>query len=296
MYRFNKYRKHWFNWRARAILNTSKVSCNPDSNVLLLSQTRDADLIMFLIAAKSFSRFIKPNGFVVVDDGLSAKNRRILEEHLEGIQFIPTHEIDVGDCPQGGTWERLVTISRLCINHYIVQLDSDTVTINNPAEVIECISMNRSFTLGTIQGRVCSPVQAISRLASDIESNHVQILAERALEALPDAENCRYVRGCSGFTGFHRGAITIEDLQQFSSFMEKQIGREKWREWGSEQVTSNYMIANTENPMVLPIEFYPYWKPGLDLENARLVHFIGTYRFEGKEYVKRAQAAIQALS
>lgn len=304
MYRFYKYtrrlyRKRWFNWRARAILGTRKVSCNPDSNVFLLSQTHDADLIMFLIAAKSFTRFIKPKGFVVVDDGLSAKSRRILEDHLEGIQFIPSHEVDVGDCPRGGCWERLVTISRLCINHYIVQLDSDTVTTNTPTEVLECINMNRSFTLGTPRhaplGRVCLPVQETSRFASDIESDHVQILAERVLEALPNAENCRYVRGCAGFTGFHRGAITIHDLEQFSSFMEKQIGREKWHEWGSEQVTSNYMIANTENPMVLPIEFYPYWKPGLDLENAQLVHFLGIHRFKGQEYVRQAQAAIRAL-
>ena len=295
MYRFNKYRKHWFNWKTRAILDTKKVSCNPDSNVLLLSQTHDADLIMYLIAAKSFTRFIKPKGFVVVDDGLSVKSRRILEDHLEGIEFIRTHEVDVGDCPRGGCWERLVTISRLCINHYIVQLDSDTVTTNTPKEVLECININRSFTLGTPLGQVCSPVQAASRLASDIESNHVQILAERVLEALPNAESCRYVRGCAGFTGFHRGAITINDLEQFSSFMEKQIGREKWREWGSEQVTSNCMIANTENPMVLPFEFYPYWEPGLDLENAQLVHFIGTHRFEGKEYFRKAQAAIRAL-
>ena len=144
-------------------------------------------------------------------------------------------------------------------------------------------------------GRVCLPVQETSRFASNIESNHVQILAERALEALPNAENCRYVRGCAGFTGFHRGAITIDDLNKFSSFMEKQIGREKWHEWGSEQVASNYMIDNTENPMVLPIEFYPYWKLGLDLENARLVHFLGTHRFDGQAYARHAKQVVRTL-
>ena len=291
-----KYRKWLFNWSARGIFKTAPVACDPASNVLVLSQTHDPDVTMFLVAAKSFARFVAPKAFVVVDDGLNAQNRAVLREHLGEVRFVRSAEVDVGHCPRGGTWERLVTIARLCTDHYVVQLDSDTVTINEPGEVIECLRTNRGFTLGTRLGRACISLREVGELAESLGGDHIQVLAECALNTLPGSVERRYIRGCSGFAGFACGAMNFEQLERFSQQMEERLGGGKWRQWGSEQVTSNYMIANTDNPLVLPFEHYPYWDLKQDLAEVRLVHFIGGHRFDGQAYVRLGKQIIQTLN
>ena len=290
-----KYRKWLFNWSARGIFKTAPVACDPAGNILVLSQTHDPDVTMFLVAAKSFARFVAPKAFVVVDDGLNAQNRAVLREHLGEVRFVPSAEVDVGQCPRGGCWERLVTIARLCTDHYVVQLDSDTVTINEPSEVMECLRTNRSFTLGTRLGQACISLTEASELAQSLGGDHIQVLAECALPSLSDAAGQRYIRGCAGFAGFARGAMNFEQLERFSQQMEERLGNAKWQRWGSEQVTSNYMIANTDNPLVLPFEHYPYWDLKQDLAEARLVHFIGGHRFDGQAYARHAKQVIRAL-
>ena len=290
-----KYRKWLFNWHARGIVRTAPVACNPASKLLVLSQTHDPDISMFLIAAKSFTRFITPKAFVVVDDGLNVKNRALLRDHLGEVRFVRSTDVDVGLCPRRGCWERLVTISRLCSDHYVVQLDSDTVTVREPIEVAECLRTNRSFTLGTRLGQACISLGEAGKLAESLGGDHVQVVAESALATLPDAARRRYIRGCAGFAGFSPGAMSFEKLERFSQQMEERIGEAKWREWGSEQVTSNYMIANTENPLVLPFERYPYWDLKQDLSKVSLVHFIGGHRFYGQAYSRHARRIIATL-
>lgn len=109
---------------------------------------------------------------------------------------------------------------------------------------------------------------------------------------LPEGFGRHYVRGCSGFAGFAPSSITIEDIQSFSSAMENLLGPAKWSEWGSEQVTSNYLVANQPGANILPIDTYPFWKNGKNISNARLIHFFGTHRFESGQYIKSAKDII----
>ncbi|MCG5510349.1 hypothetical protein [Ectothiorhodospira lacustris] len=290
-----KYKKRLFNWNARGILKTAPIVCNPESQTIILSQSHDPDLIMLLIAAKSLAQFITPRSFFIIDDGLCLNHREIIEKHLGTVEFIRTSDIDVGQCPRGGCWERLVMISCLCPRHYVIQLDSDTVTAREPTEVLQCIQQNRCFTLGTRLGRSRTPVHDASKLAHAMESQHIQVLAERALCNLPNALERSYIRGCAGFAGFAMESIKFQELENFSVEMEKQLGNEKWSSWGSEQVASNYMIANTDNPLVLPFEHYPYWDLKQDLEDGKIIHFIGGHRFDGGAYTRQAKQIIKSL-
>jgi hypothetical protein len=292
---FGKLNTRLFNFAVRSIHATKSIACDKSSSVIVLSMCRHADMRMYLIAAKSFGRFVKPNHFIVVDDGLTESDRTELKSHIDDIRFIRTSAVDTGLCPRGGAWERLITISQFCGDYYVVQLDSDTVTISVPTEVIECIAANRSFTSGTGNGREIVPLAVASKFAKNIADSHVQIMAERVLEALPESESKFYVRGCAAFAGFHRRSITKSEIEAFSERMEKLVGRDTWWHWGSEQVTSNYMISNTDNPLVLPFETYPYWEPGRDVARARFVHFISLARFDGGEYLRWAGEVIKAL-
>jgi hypothetical protein len=291
-----KINRAWFNFRCSGIFNTPPVKCDPDSPILIVSQLHHPDMTMYMLAMKSFARFVRPREFVIVDDGLMPEDRRILSLHFDAIRFVQSEDVPLGACPSGGCWERLLTLSKENAEHYVIQLDSDTLTLSEPLEVLQCIASNRSFTLGTRTGRHTVGFDEASQFARKSTSNHVQNHAERAMADYPNHENLKYVRGCAGFTGFASGQLLPEKIQSFSIQMEKLIGKEKWREWGSEQVTSNYMAANAADSLVLPVERYPFWGPDIDIGKAVFVHFFGVFRFMGGMYARQSLQVIRQLS
>jgi len=287
--------KKWFNFTTRNIYRTDTVQCDPASNVVILSQLHSPDLSMYMLAAKSFARFIKPLEFVIVDDGLSPSDKHILSNHFERIRFVPTTKVKSNVCPTGGCWERLLSIAELNAEHYVIQLDADTLTLSTPNEVKQCIDENRSFTLGTSTGREITTFRKASEFARQHPSEHVQIQAEIAMANYPQNDGMHYVRGCAGFAGFSRGLLSVSKVEEFSSKMSSLIGPKKWSGWGSEQVASNYLIANAPTPLVLPLEGYPFWAPGIDAGQCKFIHFVGTYRFYQRKYMSLARSIIKEL-
>lgn len=291
-----KLNKKWFDHRARGIFNTAPVTCAPDSPVVVLSQLHHPDLAMYMVAAKSFCRYVQPGRFVIVDDGLTSEDRAMLCHHFENLSFVSAREVSSVSCPQGGCWERLLSIADLNAAHYVVQLDADTVTVNRPNEVIDCIKSNRSFTLGTPGGERIVSTHEASRIASGWLGNHIQVVSEQALTRLPAELGTQYVHGCAGFAGFHAGSIDRARVEAVSAHLAKEVGPKKWRDWGSEQVTSNFIVANTAGAVILPPATYPFWKNDVDVASARLIHFFGTHRFEGGQYIRMAKRCIVQLS
>jgi hypothetical protein len=292
---YSKLSKSWFNFLANGIFNTLKIKCDNNSNVLIVTQLYPPDLTMYLLAAKSFSRFLPPYEFVIVDDKLSEQDRDILRAHFERIRFVPLNGINSDVCPKGGCWERLLTIAMQDSGYYIVQLDADTLTLSRPDEVLRCISENRSFTLGTSSGTETASLNKASQFANEHLSDHVQIQAERVLNRYPGNEKLRYVRGCAGFSGFAAGYLKKEMVEEFSSNMTQLVGENKWQEWGSEQVASNFLVANAQGAEILPISFYPFWAPSIDSKAAKLIHFVGTYRYHAGKYASLAKSVISQL-
>lgn len=291
----NKINRHWFNFRCAGVYKTPPVMGDSSSNVIIVSQLYHPDLTMYMLAAKSLSRHITPRGFVIIDDGLDFQDRLILADHFNPIRFIPIQDVNVGKCPKGGCWERLLILCEENINQYVIQLDADILVVAEIPEVKECIRHERTFTLGTSTGVQFVDLGEASRFADNIKSNHVQICAERALGQFPDKNNFKYLRGCAGFTGFAKDHLSLEKIEQFSIRMEKLIGKDKWREWGSEQVTSNFMAANATSSLVLPIDRYPFWRQNADISQAALVHFIGSSRYHDGMYLRQARRVLGSI-
>ena len=287
--------KAWLDLRCRGIYDSTPVVCDPASPVVIVSQLYHPDMTMYLLAAKSFARHVRPQGFVLVDDGLTAEDRHVLTQHLGTVQFVERRSVATHGLPEGGCWERLLTLAAQNQTHYAVQLDADTLTLAPPTEVQACIAQGRSYTLGTSSGRVAVPLQQASQYAQARRDDHVQSLAECALEQLDDSGQLLYVRGCAGFTGFAPGYLDIERIRAFSQRMEALIGRDKWHRWGSEQVTSNFFAANAPDSLVLPVDRYPFWGPDVDIERAVFAHFFGTFRFSGGMYARKG-AQVAALT
>ncbi len=290
--RINKKR---FNSVASSVLQTPPVQLDKSSGLAVLSQAYDADIYLYLVAAKTFAKYIRPEIFIVVDDGLSDHNKALITEHLVNVRFLPRKQVPNARCPAGGCWERLLSIADVSQDYYVVQLDSDTVTVRNPEVVTEALARNASFTLSTNMGRHFISAEQARTQALTYDSGHVQVLAERALYTVPELAESQYIRGCAGFSGFARGALSRSAVERFSQLMGEKLGQDCWKSWGSEQFASNYLVANTTNPVALPFEKYPYWAPKMNLDQAQLIHFIGDNRFTSSKYARVAAEAIQTL-
>ena len=280
------------NFRCRKILSTEPLSISADGPIIL-SMVCHADVIMYLFAAKSFYKRLGSGRFVIVDDGtLSPRDRGVISHHLGNPEFIDIASIDTGPCQRGGTWERLLQIIDLTANNYVIQLDCDTLTVGDVLDVRALVESNCSFTLGTKSGLAFVSLEVAGKSAAQSAGNHLQDVAERSLGKFVRATERLYVRGSSGFAGFGRGRHSRAEAEAFSAEMTSFIG-ERWLEWGSEQVTSNYLVANSPGARVLSFPKYRCFRYADGTVGASFLHFINTERFRGGVYARESLAVLQ---
>jgi hypothetical protein len=136
-------------------------------------------------------------------------------------------------------------------------------------------------------------VEEASKAARDDGSLHIQTAAESKLDTIPRIKPF-YVRGCSGFFGIPKGALTLEDVEEFSEAMTAALGA-RWNEWGTEQMTVNYLVANLPGVNVLqPPKYTQFFGKRLGIDSS-FVHFIGMYRFDRLAYTRETRKLISEL-
>lgn len=287
---------------ASSVLDTPPIVPVEDG-LILFSMIGTRVLLPYLVAIKSLHARLRQGRVVILDDGtLTAADRAVLADHLGNPRILAIADVDTGSCPRGGTWERLLTILDLRAADYVIQLDSDTVTLGDVPEIAEAVAANRSFTL---RGDPDSHLLSFAELASRTDDAaflynpqaHVQGAIECGLDriSLPHLANPLYVRGCSGFAGFARGGDGRTLAEAFSDEATRLLGAGRWASWGSEQVTSNMVIANEPDALLLPYDRYlNFWDEGVPADS-RFVHFIGSHRFSGRAYIDATRAAVSAL-
>ena len=290
-------RRARFARECNGILHTAPVAVDAAADVVLLSQVQHKDILMFLLAVKSIARQIRPRAVCVLDDGsLSANDCAALREHIPGLTLLELAEFRSAVCPVGGCWERLLAISSLVRDNYVIQLDSDTLTVGHIDEVRRCVDEQKAFALGTWDRQGFESMRERADTAKKLNHGpapHVQLVAEAHLDRLKDFESLRYVRGCAGFAGFAQQSFQREFVETISAQMGAAIGN-KWHEWGSEQVMSNIVIANIPGAIVLPHPKYAdchKMKPGV----TEFIHFIGSCRFDRGNYARLGAEVIATL-
>lgn len=290
-------RRARFAAQCRALWSSAPVSLDRSSQIALLSQVQRKDVLMYLLAVKSFCNRIKPGAIFVLDDGsLRENDRERLVGHIPGVAFLALSSYRSRACPTGGTWERLLAISALVDEHYVIQLDSDTLALGPIEEVSECARRNRSFVLGTWDRQEIETMHErwdTARKLNRGAGSHIQLVAEANFDRLREFASLRYVRGCSGFAGFGRRSFARDFIDGISAQMRGALG-DRWAEWGSEQVMSNIVVANIENSMVLPHPKYADCHKMKEGES-EFVHFIGSCRFDNGTYAALARQVMQAL-
>jgi hypothetical protein len=103
-----------------------------------------------------------------------------------------------------------------------------------------------------------------------------------------------YLRGSSGFTGFARDAIDRNFVEDFYHKASVLMGP-RWREWGTEQIASNYCVANSPDSFGLPKPKYMNWERQPIPDDVSLLHFLGYCRFDEGVLVRFANREIDAL-
>ncbi len=109
----------------------------------------------------------------------------------------------------------------------------------------------------------------------------------------PDAQMLRYVRGSSAFVGLSQGGFHRQQIERFYRELEPLFG-DRFQEWGSEQVGSNFAVANSPNATVLPYPSYANYEPGFH-GDAKFVHFYGTHRYMNGVYARQGRRVIDHL-
>ncbi len=289
--KLNRYR---FFKACRQILITAPVIATTIEPVAVLTQLQHKDVNLFLIAIKTFNRQIPLSKVFIINDGsLNNEDFILLSKHIPIADFYDTKQFSDPLCPTGGCWERLLAIASFIDQFYIIQLDSDTLTLSALKEVKDFIKTNTGFAIGTWDQQ---EIEAMNITAERAQKNdtHVQMLAEANFSKLAGSENLKYVRGCAGFSGFPKNSFNKQFIIDFSTKMEDQIGS-KWHEWGSEQVMSNVVIANMDKADVLPHPKYSDCN-NMKLPDTSFIHFIGDCRFKRSIYAKLAQNEIRKLN
>ena len=292
---------------ARGVLATPSIVPTAD-RVVIFSMIGTRVLLPYLVAVKSLHAGLGIGRIAILDDGtLTAADKAVLAHHCGNPVLRSIADVAAGDCPVGGCWERLLTLLDMTADDYVVQLDSDTVTIGAVPEVAAAVAANRSFTLlgdptADARGILSLPafMAAYHPGGSGIDpagSAHVQASIEGHWDRYPDADTHRYVRGSAGFAGFARGGVASPaSAAAFSRAAEGIVGVDKWKRWGSEQVASNFLVANSADPVLLPYARYlNYWNEP-PAKGAAFLHFVGTHRYSTGEYRRRTREAISDLT
>ena len=283
---------------AAAILDTPPLALGAPEGAVLATMLQHKDVLMYLVALKTFARTVPVTRVVVINDGsLSPEDLKTLNRHIPELTVLGVEAFRSDFCPVGGCWERLLAISELSRDAYVVQLDADTLALGDLAEVRENVLERRSFTIGTWDNQEIEPMSRTSARAKEAlrrnPSQHVQLVTEASFDRLSQHEHLQYVRGCAGFMGFAPGSLERSRIEAMSSEIRSTVGP-VWDTWGSEQVMANIMLANASDAVVLPHPAYCACNRVRDGET-RFVHFIGSCRFANGMYMRLTQQAIRAL-
>lgn len=269
---------------------------------IVLSMVQHKDIAAYLVAIKSFALHLNPEKIVIIcDESITPDDEVLLKRHIPHAVLHKIAAFLHPKLPNGGTcWERLHALTTYAAKEYVVQLDADTVTLAALPEVEAAIKYRQGFVLnGYLPGddddepaTAIVPLEQASRYAHRWSPQHVQALAEQQLNNAGLTGN-QYVRGCAGFTGFPPDPALCEKLVEFSNKMEQLLGS-RWREWGTEQVASNYLVANAADAQLLPLPKYS--APGNSLDGHDFIHFIGSCRFVNRNYENAVKKAIGLIS
>lgn len=258
----------------------------------IVSMVADYDVRLYILAIKALYRRLGRGRIVVISDKITDSSLRLIRQHISDVRIVPVESIPTGRIQRGGTWERLLYCIDLSASNYVIQMDADALCVGPIAEVCESIAANRAFALA--EGIPKKPLANWVEEASTGKTDYVGTDFERRGPDYPGSDKVFYLRASSGFVGFARNAINRGFLDDFYDKASVLMGA-RWREWGTEQIASNFCIANSPGSFGLPKPKYMSWERQAIPADVSLLHFLGYCRFDEGVLVRFANREIDAL-
>jgi hypothetical protein len=266
-----------FNHQTRRILDTPRIRCG-SGPATIVSMVAGYDVQIYLLTVKAlFRRLPGANIVAIIASDVSARQRDLIREHLGAVEFVQNESLDSGKCQHRGTWERLVYIADRSASEYIIQMDCDILCLGPIPEVTECIAQNRAFALG--EGIPKKPLCEYVKDGYARGDDNIVISFEKRAKEFHDSDKRLYLRASSGFAGFAKGVINRSFIEDFHEEGRERFGA-RWLEWGTEQIASNFAVANSPDSFALPRPRYLNYDGGLITPESTLVHFLGYCRFK----------------
>ena len=291
----NSFNRARFTSQIREIIRTPALQLR-EGPWAIISMVANHDIAMYLLSMKSFYHRVGRGRLIaIVDRDMPEDSRQTLQRHFVGIELVNLEDIDTGICQRGGTWERLIHLLDHSESEYAIQVDSDTLAFGPDLdEIVSCAETNRPFVLSN-QGRPIMTMASSAKDAREVDSDHICIVAERSFDKYPDLERFKYVRASSGLAGFAKGSFDRSRIEEFHENM-RRLHPDRWNEWGSEMVSSNFAIANSPNAVVLPYPKYANFWPELKRGDSAFLHLFGTHRYLDGYFANLAQKVISELT
>ena len=99
---------------------------------------------------KSFMKNFGYGNIEVINDGsLTEGDINVLHDHIPGVNISDSSMIDTLNCPSYISWKRLFRAQQLAESSYVIQLDSDTLSLGPLVDVHNHVQSNTGFLTGS---------------------------------------------------------------------------------------------------------------------------------------------------
>lgn len=288
-----------FNYTVAKIRSTQPIKYRRCDSVSILSMVGHDSVDMYLLSIKSFLKNFGRGNVQIVNDGtLTSEDIELLKFHVPSINITHSDDIDTYDGPSYVSWKRLYRAQALSAESYVIQLDSDVITLAPVVEVDNLVRSNHGFLVGANRWSQAVDVTTLHDIVSHWDSDHVQAKAEANFHKLSFySDGTKYLRGCAGFAGYPKNFATVDEIRSLSNEIEHYVGS-SWKKWGSEQTTTMSLISKCDGSKILPwpsYQNYNFPKTNEITESMNLIHFIGTHRYSDSKYSQLASNVIAGL-
>lgn len=288
-----------FNRKTERLLRTPPINYK-EAPISIVSMVENKDVQMYILAVKALYRRLGRGKIVsIIDADLPQASRDLIREHLGPVEFVLLDSIDTGRCQRGGTWERVLFCVDRSATDFVIQIDADVLCFGPIEEVLDCVEQNRAFTIA--ENMPVKPLADWVQNGIERKQDHIVTAFEIKAREFPNVDKWLYVRGSSGFAGFAKGGVTRAILEEFHAGGLKVHGA-RWTEWGTEQIASNFAVANSPDSLPLPYpkyatfepEYATFQKQGITSDMS-VLHFIGIFRFDLDVFPMLANREIDAM-
>jgi hypothetical protein len=306
---FYQLRKRLNNFRFRrstqGIYNTPPTPCDPVAACTIHTMLGQAELLMYLVAIKSFLRFGPAARVAAHSDGsLTGVDENYLRVHVPGIRVVTAKEADERAKNElnpflsewrarDASWRRVIDTELWCETPRRMIIDSDILTFRRPDAVLDWIAGGggtRPLMFGSTDPEPAGPIPEGTG-KRHIQNIFRERLAQFAAEAKGPAEF--YQGGTSGYYGCTRELSLSEVERLIRAGLAAGV---PMAEWGGEQCLVVYVLSSSDPIQLDNRKYFNFAPETMDwLNQGAVAHFYGTFRFYRGVYHRLAAEVVREL-